>query len=117
MRTRRWTGENARQEVAVERLDALPGRHSAGSRTLRGRWRWPALLVPLAAFLAFGLLGLYRYVDGFWLYRGYPPPRDPACVTQHGRELTFVVPSPALGGRRQRVIVYLPPGYDSSPSR
>ncbi|HSB39630.1 MAG TPA: alpha/beta hydrolase-fold protein [Gaiellaceae bacterium] len=79
--------------------------------------RLPALAIPLLAFLAFvaaGLVGLYRYVDSYWLYRGFPPPHDPAYVTQAGSFQTLYVRSQAVGGRRQRVVVYLPPGYASS---
>jgi enterochelin esterase-like enzyme len=63
-------------------------------------------------FLAVGLTGLYRYVDSYWLYRGFPPPRDPAFVRQEGTLQTIQVRSAAIGGRSQRVVVYLPPGYD-----
>ena len=71
----------------------------------------------LALFLAVGGLGLYRYLDGFWLYRGFPPPREPAFVHQIGRVDTIRVKSAAVGGRDQRVLVYLPPGYDQSATR
>jgi S-formylglutathione hydrolase FrmB len=64
---------------------------------------------------AVGLLGLYRYVDNFWLYRGYPPPRDPRFVAVRGRAEAIKVLSPALRGRRLRVVVYLPPGYSDRP--
>src|SRR5262249_58893619 len=72
---------------------------------------WPAGLVASAAALGIGVVGVYRYVDNFWLYRGYPPPRDPAWVKQRGTTQTIEVQSPAIGGRKQQVIVYLPPGY------
>jgi S-formylglutathione hydrolase FrmB len=68
-----------------------------------------------AVVSAVGLFGLYRYVDNFWLYRGYPPPREPAFVAMRGRAEAIGVASPALGGRRQRVLVYLPPAYDDRP--
>jgi enterochelin esterase-like enzyme len=68
-------------------------------------------------FVAVGALGLYRYARGFWLYRGFPPPRDPAFVASTGTSVRLYVQSPALGGRRQPVDVYLPPGYGSSPRR
>jgi hypothetical protein len=71
----------------------------------------------LAAFLATGLAGAFRYVDNFWLYRGFAPPRDPAFVNVHGRQETISVASTALGGRSQQVIVYLPPGYDANRSQ
>ena len=70
-----------------------------------------------AALLAVGLLGLYRYLDAYWVYRGFAPPRDAAYVTSHGTVQTISVASAALGGRRQEVVVYLPPGYTANPSR
>jgi enterochelin esterase-like enzyme len=63
-----------------------------------------------------GLFGVYRYVDNFWLYRGYPPPREPRFVVVRGRAESINVLSRALGGRRQRVVVYLPPGYGDQPA-
>jgi enterochelin esterase-like enzyme len=71
----------------------------------------------LAAFVAVGGVGVYRYVDNYWLYRGFPPPKDPAYVTEHGTEETVSVTSAAIGGRSQRVVVYLPPGYADNPQR
>jgi enterochelin esterase-like enzyme len=77
----------------------------------------PAVAALLAAFVVVGGLGLYRYVWNFWLYRGYAPPADPAFVTQAGTTTTLDVASRALGGRRQQVLVYLPPGYAAHPKR
>jgi len=68
-------------------------------------------------FLGAGGLGTYRYLWNFWVYRGFAPTSDPAYVTQPGSEQAFTVASPALGGRRQEVIAYLPPGYGSQPAR
>jgi enterochelin esterase-like enzyme len=70
----------------------------------------------LAAFLVIGGLGLFRYLDGYWLYRGFAPPQDPAYVKTSGIEQTIKVASPALGGRRQEVDVFLPPGYAAHPT-
>ena len=70
-----------------------------------------------AAFLAIGLLGAYRYVDNYWVYRGFAPPHDAAFVKAHGIAAHIAVASPALGGRRQPVDVYLPPGYRAHPHR
>lgn len=78
---------------------------------------WLLALPLLLVFVGIGALGLYRYVDNYWLYRGYAPPRDPAFVKVHGRQETVFVASAALGGLRQQVVVYLPPGYDASPAR
>jgi enterochelin esterase-like enzyme len=65
-------------------------------------------------FIGVGLTGLYRYVDSYWLYRGFPPPHDPAFVREQGTFQTIQVPSAAIGGRSQRVVIYLPPGYDQN---
>ena len=77
----------------------------------------PARLVALlaAAFVGVGLVGVYRYVDNYWLYRGFAPPRDPAFVQARGTATRFYVASAALAGRRQPVDVYLPPGYTAHP--
>ena len=80
------------------------------------------LLLPAAAgavllFLAVGALGLYRYLDSYWLYRGFPPPKDPSFVKQQGTMQTIHVTSRAIGGRSEPVVVYLPPGYAASTQR
>jgi enterochelin esterase-like enzyme len=84
---------------------------------LRGASRGPLLGAALAAFLAVGLIGLYRYIDNYWLYRGFAPPSDPAYVHVRGTTARFYLASAALGGRRQPVDVYLPPGYVTHPHR
>jgi enterochelin esterase-like enzyme len=71
----------------------------------------------LVAFVAVGLVGAYRYVDNYWVYRGFAPPKDPAYVHTRGVATRFFVTSAALGGRSQPVDVYLPPGYRTSPHR
>jgi enterochelin esterase-like enzyme len=71
----------------------------------------------LALFLGVGLLFAYRYADNFWVYRGFNPPRDPAWVAARGTTARFYLASAALGGRRQPVDVYLPPGYATHPHR
>jgi len=68
------------------------------------------------AFVAVGLLGVYRYVDNYWVYRGFAPPHDAAFVRDHGQAGRFYVVSAALGGRSQPVDVYLPPGYATHSS-
>ena len=83
--------------------------------TLPARARLAA--VALLAFVAVGLVGAYRYVDNYWVYRGFAPPKDAAYVHTHGVATSFSLASPALGGRRQPVDVYLPPGYAASPLR
>jgi enterochelin esterase-like enzyme len=76
--------------------------------------------VVLAACLAFvgvGALGVSRYLDNYWLYRGFSPPSDPAYVHSRGTATWIDVRSAALGGRSQPVEVYLPPGYARHPAR
>jgi enterochelin esterase-like enzyme len=75
------------------------------------------VLASAAAVAALGLVGAYRYVNAYWLYRGFAPPRDAAYVHVHGTVSRFYLASPALGGRRQPVDVYLPPGYTRQPGR
>ena len=71
----------------------------------------------LAAFLAIGLVGTRGYVDNFLQYRGFAPPREPAYVREPGTLQRLAIPSPALGGRKQEVYVYLPSGYARHPKR
>ena len=71
----------------------------------------------LAAFLGVGLVGANGYVGNFLRYRGFDPPQEPAFVTRPGTLQRVNVSSPALGGRRQEVYVYLPPGYAQQPRR
>ncbi|HKD32856.1 MAG TPA: alpha/beta hydrolase-fold protein [Gaiellaceae bacterium] len=73
-----------------------------------------AVAAAIVLFIGVGLMGLYRYLDSYWLYRGFPPPHDPAFVRQQGTTETIQVKSAAIGGRSQPVVVYLPPGYDAS---
>jgi enterochelin esterase-like enzyme len=70
-----------------------------------------------AAFVAIGLLGAYRYVDNYWLYRGFAPPHDASYVKSKGTPVRMEVASAALGGRHQPVDIYLPPGYAQHPGR
>jgi enterochelin esterase-like enzyme len=92
-----------------------------GLAVSRKRPRPRATVVGAAALVGVlvvaGLLGTFRYVDNYWLYRGFPPPRDPAFVRAVGTTERFYVASPALGGRRQSVDVYLPPGYAQHGAR
>jgi enterochelin esterase-like enzyme len=76
-----------------------------------------AFVAAVVVFLVVGGYGVWRYADNFWLYRGFAPPHDPAFVRLHGTEASFSVVSAALGGRRQPVEVYLPPGYGQHPRR
>jgi enterochelin esterase-like enzyme len=81
------------------------------------RLRAGLAVAALTSFLVVGGLGVARYGGNYWSYRGFPPPKDAAYVTQTGTERQITVRSSALGGRRQQVIVYLPPGYATSGIR
>jgi hypothetical protein len=98
-------------------IETAPAHQSPIGRESRCRWTsgicalraidlrsiWVIAAPFLIAFLAVGIVGAYRYVDNFWLYRGFAAPRDPAFVQVHGRQETISVVSPALGGRSQQV--------------
>jgi len=84
---------------------------------MSARWLTPVAVVVLATFIAVGFVGVDRYGTNYWLYRGFPPPHDPAFVTQRGSVEHISVASLALGGRSQEVYVYLPPGYASHPAK
>jgi S-formylglutathione hydrolase FrmB len=73
--------------------------------------------VALLLFAATGLIGAYRYLDNYWLYRGFGAPHDAAFVRTRGTATRFYLASAALGGRKQPVDVYLPPGYARHPAR
>jgi enterochelin esterase-like enzyme len=76
---------------------------------------WIALAMTGALAIAVGVVGLYRYVDNYWQYRGFAPPTDPTFVSTKGTFASLTVASAALGGRAQPVDVYLPPGYAAHP--
>src|SRR5207244_1766664 len=73
---------------------------------MSGRWLAPVLVAALSAFVAVGFVGVDRYAKNYWLYRGFPPPSDPAYVTQQGSVEQIKVASAALGGRSQSVYGY-----------
>jgi enterochelin esterase-like enzyme len=100
-------------------MDTTPSSAATAERfrSTAGARRRLAAVAGIALFAVIGLFGVVRYLDNFWLYRGYPPPRDPAFVAHPGTATSFTLPSRALGGRRQLVDVYLPPGYASHPTR
>jgi len=77
----------------------------------------PVAATLVGVFIAVGFVGVNRYGRNYWLYRGFPPPHDPAYVTQKGSTQQFKVVSAALGGRSQPVYVYLPPGYGDHPDK
>ena len=75
-----------------------------------------ALVLALGlAWVLLGIFGVYRYIEDYWLYRGFAPPATPAGVAA-GRLLTRKFSSPALHARRS-IRVYLPPGYPQAVAR
>jgi S-formylglutathione hydrolase FrmB len=105
-------------------------------RWYQARYRLPGfrnavfacLALAAAALAVAGGIGLFRYFDTYWLYRGFAPPSAPRTVVvrQHGvsrnvrvevaQVQRILVTSPAIGGFRDPVDVVLPPGYASNPS-
>jgi S-formylglutathione hydrolase FrmB len=83
--------------------------------------------VVVAALAVAGVAGAARYVQMFWLYRGFPAPVAPRSVVAGGQGAARRVPvilgavqaitvtSAALGGWPDPVLVVLPPGYASHP--
>jgi enterochelin esterase-like enzyme len=94
---------------AVEREDAGSGRRAIALPLRR------ALAVGLAAWLLVGLFGAWRYLDGYAVYRGFPPPTVPNGVPA-GTLATFRFFSPALH-RESTALVYRPPGYARAVAR
>ena len=74
-----------------------------------------ALIAAAAVWFAAGGVGVYRYVDRYSLYRGFPVPVTPAGVPR-GRVMHIYFRSRALG-RRFDYLVYLPPGYRRRAAR
>lgn len=106
------------------------GGHPLG-RSARSRHRARRVAVSLAilALAALGSAGVFQYVETFWLYRGYAPPLQLSTVVvgsgpstrnvevTEGTVRTIEIASPAIGGRKLPVIVYLPPGYAAHPDQ
>jgi enterochelin esterase-like enzyme len=55
-------------------------------------------------------------VRDYMLYRGFGPPVSSVPAARQGRIVTLTVVSRALGGRRERVLVYLPADYAQQPA-
>jgi enterochelin esterase-like enzyme len=71
--------------------------------------RATALSALVVLWVAVGLLGAWRYVDGYATYRGFAPAKDaPGVAAGTVRKVSFW--SPALHEHRH-FLVYLPPGY------
>ena len=84
---------------------------------ISARWLAPVGVAAFLGFVAVGFVGVDHYGQNYWLYRGFPPPHDPAYVKQKGTVEHIKVASAAIGGRNQDVYVYLPPGYADHPGR
>jgi len=80
-----------------------------------GRARRILVAAAVVAWLAAGALALWRYVDGYVVYRGFPPPVTPAGVSA-GRVEKLRFFSPALH-QQSTALVYLPPGYARAVAR
>jgi enterochelin esterase-like enzyme len=118
------------------RISAEDSTSSVRERRLRFPSKLPrrrALIVGLVVlgfgFLAFGVSGMTEYIATFVGYRGYPVPHQASTIiagsgsssrtvpVPFGTVQTLEVAGPALGGRRDSVIVFLPPGYYVSEHR
>jgi enterochelin esterase-like enzyme len=88
---------------------------SAGARTPQTHRLAASLLAVLITALGVGLFA--HYVRDYLLYRGFGPPRALVPPTAQGRIATLAFRSPALGGRTERALVYLPAAYRTQASR
>ena len=82
----------------------------------------------VVGFVGGGTFGVVRYIQTFWLYRGYGAPVHVAQVlvgkgskahevsVTPGTVESFDITSAALGGFRDQVLVYLPPHYGEDVS-
>ncbi|HEY1479064.1 MAG TPA: alpha/beta hydrolase-fold protein [Gaiellales bacterium] len=85
------------------------------AHTLPSSTRTVLLAAVLAAAIAGGLFGLYGYVRQYTLYRGFGPPTPTVAPGLRGRIVPLTIRSRALGGTRERILVYLPAGYATHP--
>lgn len=108
---------SAAQAIPLHGERESKSERSGSDRRRAGPMLAVAVCLIAGSFAVVGGIGAERYVINYWLYRGFPPPHDPAWVTQRGTAMRFNLPSPALRGRSQEVDVYLPPGYSANPSR
>jgi enterochelin esterase-like enzyme len=75
---------------------------------------WPAACLA-AAVIALGLVLFASYVRDYVLYRGFGPPKALVAPVARGTIVSLAFPSPALGGRTERALVYLPAAYRTQP--
>ena len=74
-----------------------------------------ALAGAAVAIAALGIAGFARYVHDYVLYRGFGPPVASVQPAIQGQIVTLAFRSPALGGRTERALVYLPAAYRKQP--
>ena len=77
--------------------------------------RWRLALVLAVAFLGTGIYGAWAYVHNYQVYRGFPPPSDPAGIPQ-GKLVEVHFQSQALD-RDDSYMVYEPHGFDQLAAR
>ncbi len=94
----------------------------------RHRARTVLCVLFVAAFVGGGAFGTARYLQTFWLYRGFSPPVDARHVLVDednvprevavlpGSLQTVTLAGPSIGGFRDHILVYLPPNYRRSPA-
>jgi enterochelin esterase-like enzyme len=75
------------------------------------------LAIAIAGAIAVGLFGLYGYVHQYTLYRGFGPPTPTVAPALRGKIVPLDIVSRALGGRHERILMYLPSGYAAHPTR
>ena len=100
--------------AAVAQTRSMPASPAARSLPRGSR---AATTLCLAAVLVVGLGASFRYVDQYVRYRGFGPPVSTVAPLARGRIASFSFASRALGGRRERPLVYLPAGYGRDPRR
>lgn len=69
------------------------------------------------AVTGLGLFSFAGYVHDYILYRGFGPPKALVPPADQGHVATLAFRSPALGGRMERALVYLPAAYRTEPWR
>ena len=92
------------------------------------RWGVVSGVLVVLVFIVSGAIGTVRYIEAFWLYRGFAPPTATGSVVvssgNHsyrvnvypGTVQNIMVRSAALGNRMNHVVVYLPPQYAAFPA-
>ena len=123
------------QVLADARSPSLGGGRPVPVSRRLGRLAWrgrrPALVLAGLVVIVVGCFGAYRYARSYWVYRGFPPPSEPAfvqTVSKKGRPTHRVVVlrgtilktnvwSTSLGGKWISTYVFLPPGYSDHPQR